>query len=914
MSNERPISAVRPVWGVAFLMAAASGLGAANLFKDITTTDINTVANWSTSASAATPDPLAFGTGDTLWFNQMFAATSGTNYTASLSADLSVGALRSDYGDGTTGVAFGNVTISGAYTLTLNGSADYATNLPTGYTDASLVLNSGTGGSLTIDSNVLIADKQAWVTSRAVTVNGAVDLGSQVLGINTAGTGSVTFNGVLSGAGSVWKGLGTGTVTLGNVANTYTGANSAVVGGTLRFAALTSGADSFGNQTGVDRLIALNGANLEYFGTSAVTFGSSTRTIELRAGAGIYNNSSSGTVTIGADGFAQGGTASARTLTLGGTNTGENLFQAVLANSGANPVILTKAGTGTWILTAAATATGATTIGQGILRVTGSGVLPGASGSTSDSNNIVFNTGNTGGALEFETAAQLGAASQIRFRNTSGGAGNGGRLRYIGTTDQTVSKTIMCDTSVGIRIESDSVGGKLVLNGAFSQTSRPIYLGGTGTGLNELGIVFAGTGALTKLGSGTWLLSAVNTYTGGTFVNAGTLRVNALTGLGGAANALTIANGATFQYAGTGANTRSSNLSVTSSGIFDVVSSTGSVNWTGTGGTRTGAFTKTGLGSLTLAGAFTGGASVSVNNGTLTLTSANTHTGGTNISGGTLIISGAGTLGSGAITISSGGTLNLNSATITAPIYLAGGSLTNFGNYTGTLYADGDNSLSGNFKGILVNNGNLTASSGLTITNSLQGTGTLIGNVNVNGGAHSPGNSPGVQTIQGDLTYSGANPTIQWELTGHSAAPGNAGIVFDQIVVTGNLSFSTATALNLVFNLGGSTVDWNSAFWTASRSWLLFDVSGTTSSFGNLSLTDGLAYPVDGVVTVSNDLDSNGVALSTVRPDAGFYLGMDGEDVRLFYRPIPEPSTYGLVLGGLALAGAALRRRRAKRA
>ena len=47
---------------------------------------------------------------------------------------------------------------------------------------------------------------------------------------------------------------------------------------------------------------------------------------------------------------------------------------------------------------------------------------------------------------------------------------------------------------------------------------------------------------------------------------------------------------------------------------------------------------------------------------------------------------------------------------------------------------------------------------------------------------------------------------------------------------------------------------------------------------------------------------------------AAFSLVHNSADnkLQLTYAPIPEPSTYGLMLGGLALAGAALRRRRKK--
>jgi hypothetical protein len=51
--------------------------------------------------------------------------------------------------------------------------------------------------------------------------------------------------------------------------------------------------------------------------------------------------------------------------------------------------------------------------------------------------------------------------------------------------------------------------------------------------------------------------------------------------------------------------------------------------------------------------------------------------------------------------------------------------------------------------------------------------------------------------------------------------------------------------------------------------------------------------------------DQNGAFVTS-----GFSLNDTGTSLQLNYAPIPEPSTYGLILGGLALAGAAIRRRR----
>lgn len=81
-------------------------------------------------------------------------------------------------------------------------------------------------------------------------------------------------------------------------------------------------------------------------------------------------------------------------------------------------------------------------------------------------------------------------------------------------------------------------------------------------------------------------------------------------------------------------------------------------------------------------------------------------------------------------------------------------------------------------------NGQLSGSPGVTLTGgTLGGTGTIIGPLNVTGGALTPGASPGVMNITGDFNQ-GAGGTTTFEIGGPT--PGTGAGFHDQIVATGN--------------------------------------------------------------------------------------------------------------------------------
>jgi len=261
-------------------------------------------------------------------------------------------------------------------------------------------------------------------------------------------------------------------------------------------------------------------------------------------GTGSVTKQGTGTVIFtGANTYAGGTTISAGTLQLGNGGTtgalvGNITDNGVLAVNLSNALTLSglisgsgafqQNGPGTTVFTGANTYTGGTTISAGMLQVGNGGPTGSLVGNITDNGMLAVNLSNT---LTLSGVISGSGA----FQQNGPGA-----TIFTGTNTYTGGTTISAGTlQVGNGGTSGSLVGNIADNGVLAvNLSNTLSLSG----------VISGSGAFQQNGPGTTVLTATETYTGATTVNAGLLSVN---GSIGSSSLLTVNAGGTVGGIGT---------------------------------------------------------------------------------------------------------------------------------------------------------------------------------------------------------------------------------------------------------------------------------------------------------------------------------------------------------------------------
>jgi autotransporter-associated beta strand protein len=474
-----------------------------------------------------------------------------------LTGNTTVGTTGDMTLSGAVGGGF-SLTKIGAATLTLSASNAYSggTVISSGsilagnnnaFGTGAITINGGglgsTGGIRTLANN-LVAGSDFFIGGGSGTVfNGNFDLGgSRAITFSN----NATFNGVISNGGLTISAAGLGQdITLG-ASNTYTGATT-INGGDV----ILSGAGALSGSSAVNITASAGNARFDISGITA-----DSTTIGSLAAA----SSANATVNLGG-----------KTLIAGGDNT-STTFGGVISNTGS----FVKTGTGTMTITRASTYTGATTISNGEIALTGAGDLSSA------------------------TALNLaGATARFDISGKTSGETNGSLAGVAGSV-------------VNLGSNNLTVG---------SDNSSTTFAG-----------ILTNTGSLTKVGTGTMTLSGANTFSGGSTLSAGVIRAANANALG--TGSLSASSGTVLQV--TNSINITNNLSVYSvqflnggNTLSGTITNNNTVYDVIPGQTNTISGFMTGSGGVELIGG-----------GTLNITgTTNNYTGNTVISNGTLQIS-----------------------------------------------------------------------------------------------------------------------------------------------------------------------------------------------------------------------------------------------------------------------------------
>ena len=387
-----------------------------------------------------------------------------------------------------------------------DGTADFSTLNITA--NEGIILDSGAQSALWHSATLYRATTGLSATMAAPPISStfAVSSGSPVIMVNNQ---TATFNlgvdgsiAAKSGPGTLiltgsWDDTGFGLyITAGTVSLAKTSSSSvhgigtgglAITGGTVQLAG--TGGDQISDQAAV----TINSGTLDFNGKSEAIDA-------LSGGGGIITNTAAGTtsqLTIGASG-------------------GSGIFSGVVQNGagGQGAMSITKTGSGMITLTANNTFTGAVTVNNGTLALTGTNSFTG--GASAQGGGTLVLTGNNtftggvtahGGTIQVpivnnaNTAGPLGKTSSVTLGYTEGS----GTLEYTGGT-------------------ASSNMPLTFATGGFSFTVCTIQVDTPNANLALSGLI-SGSGPLIKSGPGTLTLTGNNLFTGGLTIAAGTLSV-----------------------------------------------------------------------------------------------------------------------------------------------------------------------------------------------------------------------------------------------------------------------------------------------------------------------------------------------------------------------------------------------------
>jgi T5SS/PEP-CTERM-associated repeat protein/autotransporter-associated beta strand protein len=507
---------------------------------------------------------------------------------------------------------------------------------------------------------------------------------------------------------------------------------------------------------------------------------------------------------------------------------------------------------------------------NGTLHVSDGGDVSGHFGVLGQSNGSTGSTTVTGAGSTWTTSSGMGI-----------GHGGTGVLNVLaGATVNTPAHANNADSYLGY---AASGNGKVSVSGAGStwSTAAGVIVGHSGMGdlvissegivsssAGKIGEASGGIGSVTVHGSASsWNVSGTNVYVG----NGGT-------------GTLTLYNEGMINVAG---GTGTIHLGHSASGVGILNIGADGTNYLA-GGIVNAATITTGNGSgtvrlgtnatpaspylLTTTGAsggnpvlVTGPTQLQQVSGYNILSDANTYSGGTAITGGTLEAAGNNALGTGSVTVSGAGTLLVKEHFLNSSIQVnAGGRLAGI--------AGGYENASISANGLLAPGLAATGSSAIGSLNfedlTLGQNGIFEINIRHNGSSFSHDQA----VVQNSATL-----TI-------NATPANR---FTLKVI----SLDSAYALG---NLGGVVAG-------TTYNWLIFDTNGIYDITSNGSTVTTASFTID---------DS---LFSTALGAGLFGISQIGTDIYLNFTPVPEPSTYAMMVVGLGLAGWSYRRQRSLR-